>query len=338
MPLAALANYGVREGWARVATLLIAGGIAGATLLLGLADLLIAAFGPRAAAAGTEGAPALVACGGLGLACLWPGARLRLARVIPIDPESPVHVLALVLTLTLFGLQAQSAFSGALSQEAGSAQPLSRLDLVLGEIPFVLVAIVGVGFVIRRDPAQVAERLGYRSLRWWHVVLAIAAAGAFFALAIGFDALSSFLTPATAKEVSSANNRIFGQLTADPAGVATIAIAAGVCEEALFRGALQPRLGILWTSLVFASVHTQYGISFDALAVFVLAIGLGLLRRHLSTSASTICHITYDFLAGFGLAGASLLIGIGVEVLLSLALAALLVVHLRSPRSAPAPS
>ena len=143
--------------------------------------------------------------------------------------------------------------------------------------------------------------LGYRRPQWWHIVLALVAAGAFFALSTGFDILGGYLTPATARDVNSANSRIFGQLTADPAGVATIALAAGVCEEALFRGALQPRLGILWTSLVFASVHSQYGLSFDALAVFVLAIGLGLLRRCLSTTASTICHVAYDFLAGFGL-------------------------------------
>ncbi len=280
----------------------------------------------------------MIVCGALGLAVLWPDARVALAHFLPIDTESPVHVLALVLTLSLFGLQLQSAFSGALSQEAGSAQPLSRVDLVLGEVPFLLAAVAGVGLWVRRSPRAVAERLGYGVPAWWHLALALAAAGAFFALAVGFDALGQALTPGTAKEVNSATNRIFGQLTADPAGIATIAIAAGVCEEALFRGALQPRLGILWTSLVFASVHTQYGISFDALAVLVLAIGLGFLRRYLSTTASTLCHVTYDFLAGFGLGGASLVWAGGVEGVLIAALLAALAGHLRSRRSTAVPA
>jgi CAAX protease family protein len=322
-----------------VASVLVSGGIAGTALLFGLGELAIAALDPHSrGTTSVPGAIALSVCGALALSLVWPPGRTALARIIPVDPANPVHLLALVLTLTLFGLQAQSAFSGTLSQEAGSAQPLSRVDLVLGEIPFVLAAVVGVGIVIRRSAGEVVERLGYRRPEWWQVVLAIAAAGAFFALAIGFDALGSFLTPGTAQQVNSANNRIFGQLTADPTGVATIAIAAGVCEEALFRGALQPRLGILWTSLVFASVHSQYGISFDALAVFVLAIGLGLLRRYLSTTVSTICHVTYDFLAGFGLAGLSLALAGAAEAVLAAVLIGVLVVHLRSRRPSPIPA
>lgn len=337
LSLAVLANFGMRREGARLFTVLVAGGIAGASLLLGLADLWASLLAPRTAgASGTQGAPALIICGGLGLATLWPEVRVRLSRVLPLDPESPVHLLALVLTLAVFGVQLQSALSGALSQEAGSAQPLSRLDLVLGEIPFALTALAGVGLFVRRDVGAVARRLGYVPPAWWHVVLAIAAAGAFYAVAVGFDALGAHFTPGTAQEVNSANNRIFGQLTSDPGGVATIAIAAGVCEEALFRGALQPRLGILWTSLVFASVHTQYGISFDALAVFVLAIGLGLMRKYLSTTVSTICHVTYDFLVGFGLTAAMLQIAAGVEALLALALLAVLVQHLRARSAAPA--
>ena len=329
----------MREHWARIATLVFSGGIAGALFLLGLADAAIATLDPHgAAAAGTQASPALIVCGGLGLAAIWPQARVALARLLPIDPESPVHVLALVLTLTLFGLQLQSALSNVLSQEAGSAQPLNRLDLVLGELPFLLIAIAGVGLVVRRNPSAAADRLGYRRPAWWHVVLALAAAGGFFALAIGFDQLGQVLTPHIAQEVNSANTRIFGDLTADPTGVVTLAVAAGVCEEALFRGALQPRLGILWTSLVFASVHTQYGLSFDALAVFVLALGLGLLRRFLSTTASTICHVAYDLLAGFGLSGLFLTLGGVVEGLLTLLLLGALLLHLRRRAAATASS
>ena len=335
--MAAVANLGLRERWARLATLLSAGAVAGAALLFGLADLLIAVFEPRSAGqAGAGGSAGLAACGAVAVLLLWPQARVSLSRAIPIDPSSPVHLLALVLTLTLFGLQVQSAFSGALTQAASSAPPLDRLDLVLGEIPFLLVAVVGVGLFIRRDPRATAERLGYRRPAWWHIAVALIAAGAFFGLAIGFDLLGQYLTPGIAKEVNSANSRIFGSLTADPAGVITLAIAAGVCEEALFRGALQPRLGILWTSLLFASVHTQYGISFDALAVLVLAIGLGLLRRFLSTTASTVCHVTYDCLVGFGLGGVALAWTGVVEGLLTVLVLGALVRHL-SVRPAPLP-
>jgi CAAX protease family protein len=339
LPAVVLANLGLRETWARAATFGVAGAIALATaVLLPLFDLALEATDPRAAAAaGVQGTPALVACGGLAVAVLWPGVRSGLARVFPIDPESPVHLLAVVLTLCLLGLQLQSAFSGVLSQEAGSAQPLTRVDLVLGELPFLLAAFLGVGLFVRRDPRQSLDRLGFAVPAWWHVGLALVAAGAFFAVAVGLDQLGQVLTPGTARQVNSATNRIFGPLTADPTGVVTIAVAAGVCEEALFRGALQPRLGILWTSLVFASVHTQYGISFDALAVLVLAIGLGLLRRFASTTASTVCHISYDLLTGFGVSTALLPWAGAVEGALIALLLAALVTSQRRRREQLAP-
>src|SRR5206468_8640100 len=104
-----------------------------------------------------------------------------------------------------------------------------------GEVPFLFAAFAGAGLLARRDLGQTAARLGYSRPRWWHVALALAAAGAFFALGVGLDYLGQKLTPGTAREVSSATNRIFGQWTSDPAGVITIALAAGICEEALFR-------------------------------------------------------------------------------------------------------
>jgi membrane protease YdiL (CAAX protease family) len=40
-----------------------------------------------------------------------------------------------------------------------------------------------------------------------------------------------------------------------PGEIALLAAASSVGEEALFRGALQPHLGLFWTSLVFGAVH-----------------------------------------------------------------------------------
>jgi hypothetical protein len=309
-----VANLALRHELARIATYAVVAALGLVAVLLAALAMLAALGGPAAAAAAqSRSAPALLAGGLAAIACLVPEVRVRLARILPINPESPVHLLALALTLVLFGAQLQSALGNELTQEAGSAQPLSRFDLVAGELPFLVLAVAGVGYVVRRSGKGSAQRLGLVLPAWWHVLLALAAAGAFFALGIAIDDLGQLLTPGTAQEVSQATNRIFGQLTVDPAGVATIAIAAGVCEEILFRGDLQPRLGLVWTSLVFASVHTQYGLSFDALAVLLLAAGLGLIRKYLNTTSSIICHTVYDALAGAGLGGAALVGGIGLE-------------------------
>ena len=74
-----------------------------------------------------------------------------------------------------------------------------------------------------------------------------------------------------------------------------IGLGAGLGEETLFRGAVQPTLGILPTSILFASMHVQYGPSLLLGYIFVLSIGLGYLRRRFNTTASFLAHAAYNF-------------------------------------------
>jgi membrane protease YdiL (CAAX protease family) len=245
--------------------------------------------------------------------------RARLAGTIPIDPASAVHATALVLSTALVGVElANQTAVDELSRQAQSGPVLGPIDVVLMELPLLILAVLGVGLLVRRDPGATADRLGLVRPQVWHIPLALAAAGAFFAFGVGMDALGHLLTPGLASQVQAANQRLFGGLS-NVGGIVTIAFAAGVCEETLFRGALQPRLGLLWPAIVFTSVHSQYGLSIDALAVFVLALGLGLLRRVANTSTAIICHVTYNLVVGLAAAGvgvAWLAPGLAVEALL----------------------
>jgi membrane protease YdiL (CAAX protease family) len=263
-------------------------------------------------------------------------ARSTLARFLPIDSRSAVHATALVLTTVLVGSQLANQLAvDVLSQQASTGQALSPLDLVLQELPFLVAAALGVGLFIRRRPAATMDRLGLIRPTAWQVVLGLSAAFVFFAFGNGMDALAHVVSPGTAQKVDAANQHLFGQL-GNPVGIATIALSAGICEEALFRGALQPRLGILWTAIVFTTVHTQYGLSLDAVAVLVLAIGLGLLRRVTNTTTSTVCHVVYNTLVGVGVSGVLLgpaLIAGGILVVTSVA--AFFTGRLGSLRTAP---
>lgn len=264
------------------------------------------------------------------------GVRSAVARVMPVDPRSAVHATALVLTIVLVGSQlANQVAVDVLSQQASTGPVLSPVDLVVQEIPFLLAALLGVGLFVRRSPTQALDRLGLVRPTPWQIVFGLAAAFAFFAFGNGMDALNHLITPGTAQKVEAANQRLFGQL-GSPLGIATIALSAGICEEALFRGAMQPRLGILWTAIVFTAVHTQYGLSLDAVAVLILAIGLGLVRRLANTTTSTVCHVVYNSLVGVGVSGVLL----GPAVLVGAALAvvsvgAFLTGRLGSLRTAP---
>ena len=80
-------------------------------------------------------------------------------------------------------------------------------------------------------------------------------------------------------------------------GALLLGISAGAGEEILFRGAIQPRYGIVFTSIVFASLHIQYGISLTIVGIFFVSVLLGLERQRVNTTASMVTHVIYDVLA-----------------------------------------
>jgi len=261
---------------------------------------------------------------------LFRPIRKDVAMFVPIDPDNPVHTLALVLATLLFGTQVTSiAFTDVLAINF-KQPPLSLADLAYGLLPFLVIAVAGVGLFIRRNVAASAGRLGLVRPAWWHLVLALAAAGVFLALGMASDALSHALTPDLARRVDATTSHVFGQLDT-PLGIAAIAILPGICEEVLFRGALQPRIGLVATAALFTSVHTEYGLSFDTATVFLLALGLGLIRKYTNTTTTTACHVSYNLLVGIGIGGAILNAAVAAEVALIAVLAYALWAKRRPP-------
>src|SRR5437879_4877947 len=138
----------------------------------------------------------LQAVAGLAAASLlWRPVRTQVSRVLPLDPDSPVHTTALVLSVILFGTQAAAQLTLNVLGQATTGRQLQPLDLVVQEIPFALAGLVGVGIFVRRDLGQTLRRLGLVTPRPHQVFLALAAAGAFYAFSTGVDALGQRITP-----------------------------------------------------------------------------------------------------------------------------------------------
>jgi membrane protease YdiL (CAAX protease family) len=319
LPLVIAANAAVGRRWAHLAIGILAGVSAGVTFLIGALDLA----GAGRAAGGPGQSPVAVDVGimvtaAIAAALASKPLRERVASFLPIDPDNPVHALALVLAVLLFGTQVTSLLFTSVG--ASTQTTLTVGDLISQELPFLILAGAGVGLFMRRNLSNAAERLGLIVPAWWQVVLAIAASGVFFAVGLGMDWLSHVWTPDVARQVDSTSQRLFGGL-GTPVGIAALALAPGICEEIMFRGALQPRLGIIATALLFTCIHTQYGLSLDALSVFVIAVGLGLIRKFTNTTTSVITHTTYNLivgLAGIGVAGSQgeVAIVVAIEVVL----------------------
>src|SRR5260370_26797426 len=103
--------------------------------------------------------------------------RERLSRYLPINPDNPVHSLALVLAVILFGTQVSAiAFTDVLAANL-KVPPLAIGDLVAQSAPLAFLAFAGVGLYIRRSFAASSHRLALVPPACWPITLALGAPG-----------------------------------------------------------------------------------------------------------------------------------------------------------------
>jgi uncharacterized protein len=314
LPLIITANAAIGRRWAHLAIGVLAGLSAGATFLVGALDLAVA--GTSAGSSSLYSPPVdvgFMATALIAATLASKPVRERITPFLAIDPDNPVHSLALVLAAILFGTNLSVTL---LTDPTTSSQPaLSLGDLLAQELSLVVLAAAGVGALTRRNLSQAATRLGLVVPTWWQIVLAVAAGGAFFAFGVGMVSLSHLLTPELARQLDTSTQHLFGGLD-NPIGIAALALGPGICEEILFRGALQPRLGLVATAVLFTSIHTQYGLSLDLFSVFVIAVGLGLVRKYTNTTTSAISHVIYNLLIGIGIAASQVEFAVALEAVL----------------------
>ncbi|WP_044479052.1 CPBP family intramembrane glutamic endopeptidase [Paenibacillus antibioticophila] len=112
------------------------------------------------------------------------------------------------------------------------------------------------------------------------------------------DLLISRLVPEDAMDDGGINELLF---KARPIWhIAVISIVVAICEELLFRGAIQHGLGPYWTSILFAVIHIRYLRHWIPTGwVFVSSYGLGYIYLQSGTLwAPIVCHFLIDFISG----------------------------------------
>lgn len=234
----------------------------------------------------------------------WP--RRLLAKVIPIDPDRLVHTMALhgALVMVIFAaataifvnlvIDLMSAGGGAeVAKELADATTLG--SLWAQQLGFVALAFLGVGLFVTRGWRESAARLGLLGGFSWRWFLATVATGIVLALLVQ-GAWQRFF-PESQEAVESLSEMLFGPLVrAGLLGALTIGLSAGLGEEILFRGAMQPRLGLVLTSLLFAVIHTQYGVTPALVQILALGLLLGLVRQRAGTLTAIAAHAVYNFI------------------------------------------
>jgi uncharacterized protein len=240
----------------------------------------------------------------IGLVLFLAPVRRLLARVIPIDPSNPVHTVALVYTmfvlsqlLITIGLGLNNVAS--LVESAGGIQESDLIvTLWTQDIIWLLMAIIGVGWLSRKRLGEALQRLGIVVPTLRQVAMGIGI-GVLLALAVTLLLnLASNVGIGVNQDVEKLSELLVGPLTQSIFGVLTLGLAAAIGEESILRGALQPRFGLLLASIVFTLLHAQYGFSLATAVILVVGLVLGLVRDRQNTSTSMMLHAAYNITLG----------------------------------------
>jgi membrane protease YdiL (CAAX protease family) len=267
--------------------------LVGLYLVYGFPGVLLVVAGSALTFNGREVGPLLLAIG-LGLCLpLIKSFRGLLAKVIPIDPESPTDMSALCIFLAVLGFLIVTSLD---APEPDAVEEVDYATLVVQLLGFIGLAYVLVGTGLRRTFWESNRRLGLvrPTLR------TILIASGFFVVALFVNGIAGVLTevlqPSASEEIQKGLDELTGEFQS-PLGALAIAVSAGVGEELFFRGALQPKFGILLTSACFALLHANYGLSFVTLGVFGMGMIFGFLRMRYGTVAAMITHGLVNFVA-----------------------------------------
>lgn len=304
------------RGWA-FATYLCLAGFYGLLIAFGaLIQLLgVAASGPAAATLGESYRemgldPAAFSTMGLGMwlpaifgiVLLLRPVRNAVGRVIStFDPASPVHAVALSYIALVFInlLMTLGMGLGNLAQIMEQAGPT---DLVPGlwaqEIIMALMALIGAGWLARRGLSQTLKRLAIVRPTLKQTLSGVAIGVTMGVVVLLLEQLLAKAGIANDADVERLSEQLLGPLTKSSFGILTLGVAAALGEESIFRGALQPRFGLLLTTLLFALLHSTYGLSLATGIVFCVGLALGLIRQRANTTTSMLVHATYNISLG----------------------------------------
>lgn len=264
--------------------------------LLGSGALPADAGAPAAATLFTPSSGLLVALTGLiGFVPLVPAVRRGLSSVLPVEADNPVHVTAFVFTVYLVGgTLAQFAIDiSSLLAEAGTQ--ITVRDLWIQGALFTAFGIVGVGIFLRRSGGDALKRLGLVVPTREQVTLAGIVVAGFLLLDFVVSYAWFTIAPDSYNQLSDLTGELFRNLST-PLGALSLGLTAGIGEEILFRGALQPRFGIVLTSILFALGHTQYALSPALVEVFLIGLILGIIRARENTTTTVLIHVAYNTL------------------------------------------
>jgi len=190
-------------------------------------------------------------------------ARPGLYQVRGFNPDSMVHMVALVMCVYLVGIQVINFILG--GGLAGVARMyeggLTGWDLLVNAAPFVILAPLGVGLGLRRNWSLVLKRLGLEKPTLEGVMAAVGVTIALF---------------------------VFVSLVA--------AMWMGLVSKATYEEQTKASDALWPTAIIFAFTHIQYTLTPAWLIILGVALAFGWIRERYSTTISMLTHFMYNFI------------------------------------------
>lgn len=271
--------------------------IVGIYLLFGLPAGLLTVAGTALMTTTDLGeGPFILASGLAFMIPLFSPVRKLMARFTPMDPKSPIDLCGFALILWVMSfLIIAAAQSGPVSVDGTGSESLTGnfFWLFLNAATFVAIAYVAVGYRIYRTGKEATKRLGLNIPDLRTILISVALVIPAFIISM----IGSALTVAFQPDVVDNLEETMDQMTtglANPIGALMIGLSAGIGEEVLIRGAIQPRFGIFIGALLWTTLHIQYDVSFVMLGLFGIGIMFGYQRKYLGTTSAIITHALYN--------------------------------------------
>lgn len=153
----------------------------------------------------------------------------------------------------------------------------------------LLVGLIWI-WVQGRNPLTLLKLPTDLNFVWWGLGLAAAM--------LVVDLFLSRVVPDNSMDDGGINEMIFKNRPIWHIVIITLIV--GICEELLFRGALQYAFGPYWTSIIFAAIHFRYLKHWIPTGwVFVSSYALGYIYIESGTLwAPILCHFMIDLISG----------------------------------------
>lgn len=231
--------------------------------------------------------------------------RLGIARFLPVDPSDFAHVYVLssglgVLCLSLFTLiPTGEPLLFQIPEEMIEAEPpaVRNMTMAATAIWSIPAAFLLIGLGRRHDLQGAMTRLGLQWQDKRHLLYPIPLAVGLVAAGVGLGLTLEYLWNLIG--APSTDGERFADLAGlpwHPLGMLLLGISAGVSEELIVRGVMQPRLGLLFSNLLFTSAHAFQYATDGLVVVFLIGLAFGLIRSRFGLVPAIATHALYNFL------------------------------------------